>query len=94
MLFSGEELQNTCFTPAKIKVSQSKNKSMYLIIGGLVLFWVATMVSQNKPQTSPKQSQSNRGKQGGKGLYGSFKKTLNHVKNTGKMPIPKTKKRR
>lgn len=61
-----------------------------IIIGILVLFWAYAMVSQNKPQTSPKQHKSSKGR----GSYGSFKTTLNHVKNTGKMPAQKTKKRR
>jgi len=63
---------------------------MYLIIAALALFWFATMVSQTTHQTSPKPRQNSKGG----GVYGSFKKTLNHVKNTGKMPISKTKKRR
>jgi hypothetical protein len=63
---------------------------MYLFIGILVLFWAYAIVSQNKPQTSTKPRQSSNGK----GLYSSFKKTLNHVKHTGKMPTQKSKKTR
>ena len=62
---------------------------MSLFIGILVLFWVAVIVSQNTPQTSPKPRQNTNGKS----LYGSFKTTLNEVKNTGKMPTKTTKKR-